>query len=242
MNLLLLEPEEVEADGHAVLTGRRAVHAREVLRAQQGDALRVGVVGGRIGTGVVETPGDPLRLRVALTDDPPPRPGIDLLLAIPRPKALKKVLPAAASLGVDRLVLLNAARVEKSYFDSKVLERQFLTGLLDLGLEQAKDTRRPQVLIRERFKPFVEDELDGMFPESRRLVAHPAKAPSAAALANERVLLAIGPEGGWVQFELELLKSRGFVTWSAGPRTLRVETAVPFLIGALATERRHAPV
>lgn len=236
MNLLLLLPDELDASGVASLSGRRALHAREVLRAQAGDSLRVGVLGGAVGEGIVESAGDPLRLRVTLNQPPPPRPGIDVLLAIPRPKALKKVLPALASLGVDTIVLLNAARVEKSYFDSKVLDPTFVAGLLDLGLEQAKDTRRPSVLVRERFKPFIEDELDGLFPSSRRLVAHPSTSPGSVA-GGERILLAVGPEGGWVPFELDLLAAHGFTPWSAGPRTLRVEVAVPFLLGAIASQR-----
>src|SRR6185436_4086829 len=97
--------------------------------------------GGLTGWGeVVRSAPDELELRVQLTDPPPPRARCDLVLAIPRPKALKKVLPAAASLGVGRIVLVNAARVEKSYFDSKVLAPAFLEELLVLGLEQARDT------------------------------------------------------------------------------------------------------
>ena len=144
MNLLLLQDEDFQPDGTVHLTGRRAQHAREVLRAEPGETLRVGRLHGLTGTGeVLENVPGSLRLRVTLTDAPPPRAGVDLLLAIPRPKALKKVLPAVASLGVDRVVLVNAARVEKSYFDSKVLDTAFVQELLFQGLEQARDTKPP---------------------------------------------------------------------------------------------------
>src|SRR5438132_8007541 len=133
MNLLLLRDEDFLPDGTARLTGRRLDHAREVLRAQSGDLLRVGRLGGNAGTGEVLrlTPGE-LVLRVELSQPPPERPGVDLLLALPRPKALRRVLRAVAMLGVDRLVLVNAARVEKSYFDSGVfgaMEELLLEGL-----------------------------------------------------------------------------------------------------------------
>ena len=169
-------------------------------------------------------------MRVTLPDDPPPRPAIDLLLALPRPKALRRVLPAVASLGVDRIVLLNAARVEKSYFESKVFDQ--IADLLEQGLEQARDTRPPEVLVRDRFRPFVEDELERMFPGTQRLLAHPA---AAAPLPERRgrALLAVSPEGGWVPFELALLQGRGFVPFTLGPRPLRVEVAVPYALGAL---------
>jgi RsmE family RNA methyltransferase len=233
MNLLLLEPADLAPDGTARLTGRRLRHALEVLRASEGDVLRVGLLGGLAGTAEVLRTGEgELVLRPSFDMAPPERPGVDLLLAIPRPKALRKVLPAAASLGVDRIVLVNAARVEKSYFDSSVLHPDGMRELLILGLEQARDTRLPEVLVRERFRPFVEDQLDALWQGTRRLLAHPG-GDTAPPRQSQRTVIAIGPEGGWVPFEIELLRSRGFVPFSLGPRTLRVEVAVPYALGAI---------
>ncbi|HEX8706325.1 MAG TPA: 16S rRNA (uracil(1498)-N(3))-methyltransferase [Myxococcaceae bacterium] len=246
MNLLLLFDEDFLPDGTARLTGRRAQHAREVLRAEPGETLRVGRLGGLTGTGeVLENTGSALHLRVSLTDPPPERAQVDLLLAIPRPKALKKVLPAVASLGVDRVVLVNAARVEKSYFDSKVLAPAFIQELLLQGLEQARDTRLPEVLVRERFRPFVEDELDALFgKEALRLLPHPPARQPLTGVGIEkapRVVLAIGPDGGWVPFEAQLLEAHGFHPFTLGPRILRVETAVPVLLGQMALLRENTP-
>jgi RsmE family RNA methyltransferase len=237
MNLLLLREADFREDGTVRLTGRRLLHAREVLRAAAGDALRIGRVGGLVGSGeVLRLDDTELVLRPALTDAPPPRAGVDLLLAIPRPKALRKILPAVASLGVDRVVLVNAARVEKSYFGSGVLLPESIEELLVLGLEQARDTTLPEVLVRERFRPFVEDELDGLWPGTARLVAHPG-APAAPARTTPRLVLAIGPDGGWVPFELDLLAGHGFAAFGLGPRTLRVEVAVPYALGAIRGDR-----
>ena len=235
MNLLLLHPDDFVSEEEVLLTGRREQHAREVLKVQVGEALRVGRLGGDVGEGeVLEAGPGQLRLRVALSSPPPPRPGVDLILAIPRPKQLKRVVTAVASLGVDRLVLLNAARVERSYFDSKVLAPGFLTSLVEQGLEQARDTVPPEILLRERFRPFVEDELAHLFPESERLVPHPsAERPLGPSRDGRRTVLAVGPEGGWVPFELELLSRQGFIQVSVGPRILRTETVVPLLLGRL---------
>lgn len=236
MNLLLLTPGEVGDDSLVTLRDRRLVHAREVLRVNPGDSVRVGVRGGRLGTGTVleQTP-DHLTLRVTLTDEPPARPGIDLILAIPRPKALKRVIPAIASLGVDRVVLINAARVEKSYFDAKVLTAEALDALIDLGLEQAKDTVPPRIELRERFKPFIEDELDTWAPaDALRFVPHPVAVEVARAMPTDRrLVIAIGPDGGWVPFEVDLLARHGFAPISLGDRVLRGEVAVPAVIAAL---------
>lgn len=244
MNLLLVHGEDFSGDGTVLLTGRRARHAREVLQAARGDTLRVGRVGGKVGTGeILQLDEREIRLRVELNEPPPPRANVDVLLAMPRPKALKRALPALASLGVDRIVLINAARVEKSYFQSTVLAPNFVQELLELGLEQARDTIAPEVAIRERFRPFVEDELEALFAAAtRRWLADPLAHQDASQLPrphpSNRVVLAVGPEGGWVPFETQLLEARGFRRFTLGPRILRVETAVPFVLGQLALARR----
>jgi RsmE family RNA methyltransferase len=243
MNLLLLRPDELLADGTARLHGRRLLHAREVLRLSEGDVLRAGLLDGPLGTAeLVRLAEDELVLRPSLTEPPPPRPGVELILALPRPKALRKVLPAAASLGVDRIVLINAARVEKSYFASKVLDPEIIRDLLVLGLEQARDTRLPEVLVRERFRPFVEDELEGQWPDSARLLAHPAAEAGPERPAGRRTVIAIGPEGGWVPFEVDLLRAHGFTPFTLGPRTLRVEVAIPYALGAILCARKASSV
>lgn len=236
MNLLLLTAEDLLPDGTALLSGRRRQHLREVLHAREGDAVRVGLLGGKVGLAqVLRDDAAGLLLQLTLDTPPPPRAGVDLLLAVPRPKALKKVLPAIASLGVDRVLLLNAARVEKSYFDAHVLEPAALATLLQAGLEQGRDTVLPLVEVRARFRPFVEDELDGWCgPKALRLLPHPAAANAVPRRSpGQRVVLAIGPEGGWVPFEVELLRARGFEPVSLGARPLRVEVAVPALLGAV---------
>jgi RsmE family RNA methyltransferase len=237
MNLLLLRAAEVSPTGLARLEGRRLLHAREVLRALPGDALRAGVLGGEVWSArVVALDGAALTLQLEQSAPPPARPGISLLLALPRPKALRRILPAAASFGVDRIVLVGAARVEKSFFDSPLLEPEAIAEQLHLGLEQARDTRPPEVLVRRRFRPFVEDELDGLFGACAvRLLAHPGGAPLAPPRAKP-VLLAIGPDGGWVPFERELLSARGLQEISLGGRPLRTEVAVAALLGALCVE------
>jgi len=234
VNLILLEQGDLRADGTARLDGRRAVHVREVLRPAPGDTLRVGVAGGSLGTGeVLSLAGGEVVLRVVLDRAPPPRSRVDLLLALPRPKILRKVLHAAASMGIGRVVLLGSYRVEKSYFGSPLLAPAALEAELRLGLEQGRDTIAPEVLVRRFFKPFVEDELDALSAGAQRLLAHPEAAAPLEALspAAGRALVAIGPEGGWTPYEAAELERRAFAPFSLGPRVLRVDAAVPYLAG-----------
>jgi RsmE family RNA methyltransferase len=232
MNLLLLTPDEVRADGTAQVGGRRARHVAEVLRAGPGDTVRAGVLGGKLGTArLLSLEGEEVVLALTFAEEPPPRPGVDLLLALPRPKALRRILAAVASLGVDRLVLLNAARVEKSYFDAQVLAPERTRKHLIDGLEQARDTILPEVHLAPRFRPFVEDTLDGLLGPGQRWLLHPGPDTPPLHPPGGRITLAVGPEGGWVPFERELLAARGFQPLSLGIRSLRTETVVPFALG-----------
>jgi len=240
MNLLLLEPDELSPDGTARLTGARLRHLREVLGIGPGRALRAGVVGGRVGTAEVLVLDDSEAvLRLSLDQPPPPRPGLDLVLAIPRPKALRRILAASASMGIDRLVLLTAARVEKSYLASPVLQPDRIRKHLLDGLEQAQDTILPEVHVEPRFRPFVEDRLDALLGPGERWLLHPGDEGPRTPSEEGRLALAIGPEGGWVPFERELLQARGFRALGFGPRTFRTETIVPYALG-WATGRRRA--
>jgi 16S rRNA (uracil1498-N3)-methyltransferase len=152
-----------------------------------------------------------------------------VLLAVPRPKILRRLWAQLAALGVGQVMLTNAEKVERDYFDSHVMHAEGYRPLLIEGLQQARDTRLPIVSIHKRLTVLVEDELDLLFPAGRRLVAHPGSGRSvASALAgytDGRVLVAIGPEGGWNNFELGLLHRHGFVEADLGPRTLATTTA-----------------
>ncbi len=235
MNLLLLEPEELHRDGTARLGGRRARHVREVLGAVAGARIRAGVVGGRMGEAEVLRSGDDeLILAPRLDQEPPPPAPLQLLLALPRPKILRRVLQAVASMGVKRLVLCGSYRVERSYFGSPVLEPAALRGELLLGLEQGRDTVLPQVEVRRLFKPLVEDELATLLPAPVRLLADPLTArPLPPFPGGGDVAAAIGPEGGFTTYEAGLLVAHGFTPFSLGPRVLRVDTAVSFAGGKI---------
>lgn len=214
--------------------GATARHLREVLHASPGQPLRIGVLNGGLGTGVVEAvEGDAVVIACTI-GAPPERPRIDVLLALPRPKVLKRLWAQLAALGVGRVILTNAARVERSYFDTHVLDADVYTPLLIEGLQQARDTHLPAVSVHRQFRKLVEDELDSLSDAPQRLLADPgAHAPIRQALAggaSQRVLLAIGPEGGWNDFERAALIARGCVPVSMGARTLRTDTATIALL------------
>lgn len=235
MNLILLEAADFTAADQVVLRDqRRLAHLRDVHQAQAGDQLRVGLLGGLMGQGRLESlDAAQACLHVTLDQPPPAKLPLTLLLALPRPKMLRRVLQTVSAMGVERLVLLNSFRVEKSFWQTPFLETAALEEQLRLGLEQARDTVLPEVLIEKRFKPFVEDRLPGLAAGSRGLVGHPGDYPACPRALSERVTLAIGPEGGWIPYEVEKLQEAGLQPVQLGERILRVENAVPALLARL---------
>jgi RsmE family RNA methyltransferase len=243
MNLVLLfeddfvSPTVVEqrdTRGKVRLAGRRCEHVRSIHRAELGDELCVGVTGGKIGRGtIVRLDKEFLELDVVLESDPPPPLPVTLVLALPRPLVLKRVLLSATAMGVKKIYLIQANRVERSFWNSKVLRDGELIKPLILGLEQAKDTHLPAVEMRRRFRPFVEDELPGLVKGTRGLVAHPGAASACPRAVEGDVTLVMGPEGGFVPFEIEKLEASGCSVVHLGERILRVETAVPALLARL---------
>ncbi|HAF92156.1 MAG TPA: 16S rRNA (uracil(1498)-N(3))-methyltransferase, partial [Pseudomonas sp.] len=122
MNLLLLEPADFIAADRVLLRGRRLKHMREVHRVEAGESLRVGLLGAQMGSGrVLRLDEQEAELAVAFDQPPPAKLPITLLLALPRPKMLRRVLQTVAAMGVPRLVLLNSVRVEKSFWQTPFL-------------------------------------------------------------------------------------------------------------------------
>jgi RsmE family RNA methyltransferase len=242
MNLFLLEPTDSRGGARYAVSGRRAAHARGVLGAEPGRELRVGLLEGPLGRGrVVESTDESLVLDCDFDADPPPRPLVDLVLAVPRPKSMTKLWPEIAALGVDRVVLLRTWRVGKPYLTARALDAAVYRPLLREGMMQAKTTREPRVTVEPLFKPWVEDRARALVGDALAIVAHPT-APERLADARiapgRRVVLAVGPEGGFIPYEIEALQRAGFAPVSMGERTLRVETAVVALLAQVDLLRR----
>jgi len=234
VNLLLLEQDDLLTDDRALLRGRRLKHLHEVHRAEVGDSLRVGLLGGAMGSArLLRLQPDEAELALELDQPPPAKLPLTLLLALPRPKMLRRVLQTVSAMGVPRLVLLNSYRVEKSYWQTPFLEAEAIREQLILGLEQARDTLLPEVTLETRFKPFVEDRLPALAAGTQGLVGHPGSYPACPRDVQGAVTLAIGPEGGWIPYEVEKLQAAGLSPVQLGERILRVETAVPALLARL---------
>lgn len=236
MNILLLDPRDFTHPHTARLQdSRRCQHILGVHQAEAGSSIRLGVINGLMGTGrLARLSADDIIIDDIVLDQPPPAAlPLQLILALPRPKMLKRIFQTVATLGVKKLILINSWRVEKSYWQTPLLEPDAIREQLILGLEQGRDTRLPEVILEKRFKPFVEDRLPGLINNTRALVAHPYSAAACPVGVDTATSLAIGPEGGFIAWEVEKLQACGFEAVTLGERIMRVETAVPYLLGRL---------
>ena len=233
MNIILAERTEIN-NGSLCLEDRRAEHIVKVLRSDVGDSVRIGIIDGSQGKGIIQHIQRKYPFRIELDVSLSPREiteqPFDLVLALPRPIMLKRILSQVTALGVGTIHLVNAARVEKSFWKSNLLHPEEYRPHLLQGLEQAVDTMVPELVIHEKFRPFVEDYFPAITNSyAYKLLAHPedGKPIDRIVIAPfQRALFAIGPEGGWVDFEIEKFKEQNFSCCTMGSRILKVDTAV----------------
>ncbi len=249
MNLLLLEPDELDAQNCCTLRGRRASHVRNVLRAAPGTSLRAGVL--HQGFGVAEVTarnGDNVSIRYQASDAPPPPcPQDVLLLAYPRPVVLGRIAETAAALGFGHLALFRTWRVDKSHLASGATQPDELAMRFRIGMEQGRRVHPPKATFHPLFKPFVEDELPQLVAGLSAFVGHPdPPAVDTATLAAEPIApeapplaMAVGPERGFTDYEIEALTHTGFRAVRCSDAPLRTEAACAALFAQLDLLRRR---
>jgi len=236
MNLILLNEKDFISPHRVMIQERRFHHIKSVHRAGVGDQLVTGLINGKMGTSTITSlTSSSIEMDVVLDETPPPPLDLNLVMALPRPKMLKRILQTVASLGVKKIYIINSWRVEKGFWSSPLLEKEKIEEQLVLGLEQAKDTIMPEVFLEKLFMPFIREKLPMISRESLKLTAHPRGSTVCPCHPGRKITLAVGPEGGFIPKEIDTLGEIGFTSVSLGARILRLETAVPFLISRLFT-------
>ena len=245
MNCILLAETSFQNGSAYINDLAQIAHVNKVLNAKVGDGLKIGQLGGQLGSAIIKAiTSDSIQLSdIQLTINPPAKLNLTVVLALPRPKVLRRLIMDMTALGVNDIILINSYRTQKSYWQSPMLAR--LDEFVLEGLQQGIDTIAPRISLQKRFKPFVEDELASLMT-NRAIVAHPYSALSFAQYrqnlentepAHRSVnsllpsMVFIGAEGGWIDYEVELLAEQGCMAVNIGPRILRTEAAVNVILG-----------
>lgn len=235
MNLILLEPQDYATSNSVTLSDQRYLQIRNIHRSALGDRVKIGQFNGLIGSGVITALDDQ---HVALGDlqldqQPPAKLPLRIVLALPRPKMIRRIFRTIAELGVSELIIINSYKVEKSFWQSPAIAADKVREYLIDGLQQAKDTVLPEVSFEPRFKPFVEDRLPALVADQQAFIAHPNLGQVCPQPLNQPLTLAIGPEGGFTPYEVDKLVATGFEGVHLGPRILKVENALTVLVAKL---------
>ena len=234
MNVILFTQKDLITSNKVRLQDDRFLHIKKVHQSTIGNSVRLGEINGLMGSGVIHSLDDKgVDIEFSLTERPPKKLPLTLILALPRPKALKRIIRTIAELGVTRLILINSYKVEKSYWSSPHLSEEKIQQYLIEGLQQAKDTVLPNIELKKLFKPFVEDELPAIIKNTSALVAHPNLGKPCPQTIDKPCTLVVGPEGGFTEYEIKKLLECGFEGIHLGERILKVQTAVTALIAKL---------
>ena len=235
MNIIVVEDHHFIKNDTIRLSGRHFEHVTKILNTQVGSELSIGRLNGNLGKAKLQIIGsDFLELTIVELDTPPPPTlPVSLILGLPRPRMLQRTLQTIATMGVKHLHLIQSGRVEKSFWQTPLLRSESIHEQLLIGLEQGKATQLPSVTFHTRFRPFIEDHPLINHSPALKLIAHPGDYPKAYSVDKCTTLLAIGPEGGFLNKEVEQFQLRGFKTIQLGERILRVETAIPVLLAKL---------
>lgn len=233
MNIVLLDPRQTQAALWSITSKRQLEHLQQHVKIQVGDTLKVGIRGGkRYCCEVISVAEQAIQLKALYEETVPKKLPVTLIVAMPRPKVLRRLIMDSVTLGVEKIILLHSYRVDKSYWQSPFLQQ--LEQYITLGLEQAGDTIAPEIEIYKRFKPFVEDVLPHlMSAECPAYVAHPYAETTMPFALEHPCSIVIGPEGGFIPYEIDLLVNNGCQAVSLGNRILRTETVIAYVLGRL---------
>jgi RsmE family RNA methyltransferase len=233
MNIVLLDPRQTQSELWTISSKRQLEHLRTHLDVQVGDTLKVGICEGkRYLTEIVEVTDTSVKIKPIQEEAVPEKLPVTLIVALPRPKVLRRLIMDSVTLGVEKIILIHSYRVDKSYWQTPFLQQ--LDHYIELGLEQAGDTIAPKIELYKRFKPFVEDILPGMITtDCPAYVAHPYSEQTMPFAIEHPCTIIIGPEGGFIPYEVDLLMKNGCQAVSLGSRIIRTETVIPYVLGRL---------
>jgi RsmE family RNA methyltransferase len=237
VNLLLFKPDELTNDGRIFVQGRRYDHLCKVLRVTPGQSLRAGMIRGPRGYATVRSVEvGTIELSFEHSEETIV-PSLSVVIAVPRPKALSRMVQAAAAFGLKRIDIVNAWRVDAAYFQSHKLEPSALTEEAWLGCEQGMNTYVPDIAVHRYFAAFVDEVLSSRLraeQNSRLLIGHPNE-PKWPSVGIESVVrrdilvpttMVLGPDGGFIDRELSSLTAIGGTLVNFGDAVLRSEFAL----------------
>jgi 16S rRNA (uracil1498-N3)-methyltransferase len=220
----------------ALVQGEKAHHLGVVLRAQAGQQYELSD-GARVYLARIESVTRD-RVEFALLEELPayePPVRTMLLLSIVKFDAFEWAIEKATELGVSEIVPLAAARSEKGLLAAAGKRAERWQKIILEAAQQSRRVRLPtlQPLTKPTAAFSSHKQQLGVFLSERAGARPLRRALEGAAATVPEAALAIGPEGGWTDDEVELAVNAGFREASLGRLILRTETAVVAALASL---------
>ncbi|MBL7662232.1 RsmE family RNA methyltransferase [bacterium] len=238
MNLLIIEKSDLLDIRTALVADDRARHLIEIKKVKLGTEIAVGLIDSWLGKArVVELQAKQVKLEIIEQAEVEREFDLTLLLALPRPQLLKKVLQIAGMWGVKEIIFSGSEKVEKSYFQSIVLEPQTLKKHLVDGMSQGVNIFLPQVRVEKHLKQaleLIQNTKDKFLAEKtaeQKLInfyVHNREKSN-----YDKILVALGPEGGFMPSEIDAFVQSGFLMFNISPYVLRVDVALSAALAQL---------
>ena len=250
MNQILLWQEELDSKSNCCLPreDRRARHLVSVLRAKPGQILEAGLLHTKISGQFVITNlagnGSVQGHFCGEEDTTQTHQNLSIILGLPRPPVLKRLLQDFASAGVREIILIQATLCEGAYQKSRVWDQ--LEHYLILGAEQGKRNHLPKIMCRDRqglhlFEYLRElnktKKIKNISPNHCIVLdreGRPRKHQVSAEISN--YIIAVGPERGWTTPEMVAFEEHQFQRHSLGHFTFRTEVAAHLALGLYISE------
>lgn len=221
MRTFYAPPSNFTGDNRAVLTGDEARHAVKVLRLREGERIRLVDGHGNAFLSAIVKIVSEHEVHVKIiekTDSADPQAHIALAVAIPRPQRMDFLVEKAVEIGAAEIYPLVFERTPRRLSGKTVRWRKIaISAMKQCGRASLPTIHEPRNL--EVFMDFV-----GEFES--RYVAHLLDGkPLLSYNLSNKAVIAVGPEGGFTEAEMDMLIENGFQKFSLGRRVLRVETA-----------------
>ena len=211
------------SDNHAAITGDHADHLIRVLRARVGQEFD-------IATGVVVRRGRIVsiaatRVELELGEAVPAASPVNvtLLLAVFKFDRMEWAIEKCTELGVARIVPVVARRTDTHLAAASAKRADRWRRLALQASEQSRRATPPEIAAAVKLKVATS------LPGARRIVLaeseNQTRLRDVLSSAEGEIFLAVGPEGGWTEDELQLFQTAGWISASLGPTVLRAETA-----------------
>ena len=113
MNIVLLDPRQTQNEVWSITSKRQLEHLHTHINLQVGDTLKVGIAeGARYLTKVLQVGPTAIHIQPIQQENVPQKLPVTLIVALPRPKVLRRLIMDAVTLGVEKIILIHSYRVD----------------------------------------------------------------------------------------------------------------------------------